>query len=273
MVVWFVTLAVLGVRGISRDPAVLPALDPRLRRALLHAPAVDRASSRSGAVVLCVTGAEALYADMGHFGRPPIRLAWFALVFPALVLNYFGQGALLLERPGGGRQPVLPAGAAGRSTRWWCWPPSATVIASQAVISGAFSVTQQAIQLGYLPRIDDRHTSEREMGQIYVPPINWRCIVAVVAARARLRVVDALAAAYGIAVTGTMVTTTSSPRRARRHVGLADVARRARVGCVPRVDLAFFGANALKIAARRLVPAGARRGIFVLMTTWFKGRA
>ena len=163
-----------------------------------------------GAVFLVVTGGEALYADMGHFGAGPIRLAWFALVLPALLLNYFGQGALLLRDPERGEQPVLPAGpGAGRSTRWWCSPRCATVIASQALISGAFSLTRQAVQLGYCPRMEIVHTSAEEIGQIYIPAVNWVLMVGVHRRWCSgFRTSSALAAAYGIAVTATMVITT-----------------------------------------------------------------
>ena len=178
-------------RASSGSPQVLAALNPLLRGRLLRATDGTVPSWSLGAVFLAVTGGEALYADMGHFGRRPIRLAWFCLVLPALLLNYFGQGALLLDPSGRRREPVLSPGAGvGAATRWWCSPRSATVIASQALISGAFSLTRQAVQLGYLPRMSIVHTSATEIGQIYIPMVNWMLGLVRAGARARLPVVE-----------------------------------------------------------------------------------
>src|SRR3954469_24723894 len=203
---WFVALAAVGAWNIAANPAVLEALDPR--HALRFATAHGLASFMVlGSVLLAITGAEALYADMGHFGKRAIRLAWFALVAPALVLNYFGQGALLIADPKTLENPFYLAYPA-----WALYPmvalaTAATVIASQATISGAYSMTQQAIQLGYLPRMDIEHTSARTIGQIYVPAVNWTLLVIVVAAVIGFGSSTKLASAYGVAVMGTMLVT------------------------------------------------------------------
>jgi len=207
MVVWFVILAIVGVTNVVSAPAILAALDPLagLAFCLRHE---WLAFVALGAVVLSLTGAEALYADMGHFGARPIRLTWFGLVFPALALNYLGQGALLIAQPAAVQNPfylLFP--------QWALYPmivlaTVATVIASQAVISGTYSMTKQAMQLGFLPRTNVVYTSEREIGQIYVPGINWTLLAAVVAAVLGFGSSTALGSAYGIAVTGTMLITT-----------------------------------------------------------------
>ena len=203
MLVWFATLGLLGLAQIVQNPAVLAALDPRYALGLFgHAG--WQAFVALGAIVLAVTGAEALYADMGHFGRTPIRLAWFGLVLPGLVLNYFGQGALVLREPAALEHPfyhLVPG--------WALWPliglaTCATIIASQAVISGVFSLTRQAIQLGYLPRMTVRHTSATEIGQIYIPRVNWLLMTGVLLLVFGFRSSGNLAAAYGISVTGAM---------------------------------------------------------------------
>jgi KUP system potassium uptake protein len=212
-----------------------------------------------GSVFLALTGAEALYADMGHFGRAPIRLDWFGLVLPALVLNYFGQGALVLAHPQAVDSPFYRL-----FPEWALYPmvilaTAATVIASQAVISGAFSLSQQGMQLSLLPRLDVQQTSTEEIGQVYVTQINWLLAVIVIALVVSFRSSDALAAAYGIAVSGTMLVTT---------LLLAEVARRrwrwgmpmtfGVIGAFLVVDLAFFSANSVKIIRRRMVPVGSR---------------
>src|SRR5258706_8746427 len=206
MVVWFLTIAGLGILWIARAPVVLAALNP------IHAWIFFRAHGLPGflvlgAVVLAVTGAEALYVDMGHFVERPIRLAWFVIVLPALVLNYFGQGALLLLDGNSARQPFFLL-----APSWALFPlvgiaTAAAIIASQALISGAFSLTQQAIQLGYAPRLDIEHTSSHEMGQVYVPQVNWALMVSTIVIVIGFESSSALAAAYGIAVTMTMVIT------------------------------------------------------------------
>jgi KUP system potassium uptake protein len=201
MLAWFATLGLLGIAQIVQNPTVLAALDPRYALGLFgHAG--WQAFVALGAIVLAVTGAEALYADMGHFGRTPIRLAWLGLVLPGLVLNYFGQGALVLRDPAALEHPfyhLVPG--------WALWPliglaTCATIIASQAVISGVFSLTRQAIQLGYLPRMMVKHTSVTEIGQIYMPRVNWLLMAGVLLLVFSFRSSGNLAAAYGISVTG-----------------------------------------------------------------------
>jgi KUP system potassium uptake protein len=271
MVIWFVTLAGLGVMWIARLPAVLGAFDPR------HAVAFFMSNgfigfAVLGAVFLVVTGGEALYADMGHFGRYPIRLAWFALVLPALILNYLGQGALLLLDPSVEHPFFLLAPA-------WALLPlvglstAAAIIASQALISGSFSITRQAIQLGLAPRLEVEHTSAREMGQIYVPQVNWALMFATLIIVIGFGSSTALAAAYGIAVTLTMVITVLL-----LYVVMTERWRWPKPAAVTImvffliIDLAFFGANALKILQGGWVTLGVALLLFTLMTTWKTGR-
>jgi KUP system potassium uptake protein len=272
MVVWFITIAVLGFVWLLRAPVVVGAFNP------LHAVEFFRAHGLHGftvlgAVFLVVTGGEALYADMGHFGKRPIRLAWFGLVLPALLLNYFGQGALLLLNPAAAEQPFFLL-----APSWALYPlvalaAAAAVIASQALISGAFSLTRQAIQLGYCPRLDIDHTSSLEMGQIYVPQVNWALMVSTIAIVIGFGSSTALAAAYGIAVTLTMVITAVllhvvAVERWRWPLPAALLV----TGVFLSIDLAFFGANALKIAHGGWLPLVIGWGIFTLMTTWKTGR-
>ena len=271
MVVWFVVLAGLGIVWIVRLPAVLAAFDPR------HAVAFFATNGFTGfavlgAVFLVVTGGEALYADMGHFGRVPIRLAWFALVLPALILNYLGQGALLLLDPTVEHPFFLLAPS-------WALLPlvglstAAAIIASQALISGSFSITRQAIQLGLAPRLEVEHTSAREMGQIYVPQVNWALMFATVLIVVGFGSSSALAAAYGIAVTLTMVITVLL-----LYVVMTERWRWPKPAAVAVmmlflvIDLAFFGANALKILDGGWVTIGVALLLFTLMTTWKTGR-
>ncbi len=274
MLVWFVAIAALGTPAIVAQPAVLAALNP------VHAIRFFLSNGLHGflilgSVVLCVTGSEALYADMGHFGRKPIRFAWFTMVFPALLLNYFGQGALLLAA--GDRTIENPFYAL--APQWFLFPlvaiaTSAAVIASQALISGAFSLAHQAIQLGYSPRMTIVHTSGEASGQIYVPEVNGILMVACVALTLAFRKSGNLAAAYGIAVMGTMVITT---------VLLYSVARRrwkwrtwqalALAALFMVVDVPFLAANATKIWSGGWVPLAVALGIFVVLTTWKRGRA
>jgi KUP system potassium uptake protein len=226
-----------------------------------------------GAVVLCVTGAEALYADMGHFGKKPIRLAWFSVVMPALTLNYFGQGALLLEQPDAVQNPFY------RMAPDWALLPlvvlatAATVIASQALITGAFSVTKQVIQLGYLPRLRIEHTSERETGQIYIPFVNWGLFVAIVLAVLMFRSSSNLAAAYGIAVTLDMlITTTLTFFVIRYGWGYPLALCVAATGAFFVIDLTFFASNLLKLLDGGWFPLMIGAAIFTLMMTWKRGR-
>ena len=272
MMLWFATLALLGVINIAAAPAVVAALDPfhGLAFLVVH-PALGFFSL--GAVVLALTGAEALYADMGHFGRRPIQHAWFGLVLPALVLNYFGQGALLLHDARAIQNPFYLL-----APDWALYPlvalaTVATVIASQAVISGAFSITQQAIQLGYSPRLEVQHTSDREIGQIYLPGINWTLLLAVVALVLGFGSSTNLAGAYGIAVTGTMLITNILAVCVTRwlwHWGWW----RAILGVLPFmcVDLAFFSANMVKVFDGGWFPLLFGMIVFLLLTTWKRGR-
>ncbi len=272
MLLWFATLSILGVSNIVAEPAVLRALNPAWGAAFLAANPVLGFFSLGG-VVLVITGGETLYADMGHFGRNPIRLAWFALVLPALLLNYFGQGALLLADPATIENPFYLLAPA-----WALYPlvvlsTVATVIASQAVISGVFSITQQAMQLGYLPRFEVRHTSESEMGQIYLPAINWLLLAAVIVLVIGFGSSSNIAAAYGIAVTGTMLITNLLVfvvARAQWHWK----AWQAALCILPflLIDIAFFAANSTKIIAGGWFPLAFGLLIFAVMTTWKRGR-
>jgi KUP system potassium uptake protein len=273
MLVWFVTIAALGVRAIAQRPDVLLAINPwhGVRFFVEHGVA---GFLTLGAVVLCITGCEALYADMGHFGKRPIRIAWFAVALPALMLNYFGQGALLLREPAAAVSPFyLLAPAAFQ------WPllviaTAAAIVASQALISGAFSLMQQSIQLGFSPRMQIVHTSEKVAGQIYIPEINKALMVGCLLLVVTFRSSSALSAAYGIAVTGAMTITSvlfAVVARARWHWP------RARVGALLALfllmDLSFLGANVVKLKHGGWVPLVLAIGIYTLMSTWKRGRA
>ena len=272
MIVWFVTLATLGSISIARTPQVLVALNPLHAIGFLATHGAPGFFSL-GAVVLVVTGAEALYADMGHFGSRAVRLAWSGLVLPALALNYFGQGALLLSDPKAVENPFYLL-----APTWALYPlvalaTVATIIASQAVISGAFSITQQAIQLGYAPRMEIQHTSSHEIGQIYLPGINRTLFLGVVALVLGFGSSTSLAGAYGIAVTGTMaITTVLAFVVARRmwHWNLPACA--ALFGAFLVVDVGFFSANVVKIVEGGWFPLAFGLGVFVLMSTWKRGR-
>jgi len=272
MLVWFVVLALLGIIEIVQQPAILKAINPYYGIALLTAEPV-KGVALLGAVVLVVTGVETLYADLGHFGRRAIRTDWLSFVFPALLLNYFGQGALLLKTPDALENPFYLL-----APDWALYPmvalaTVATVIASQAVISGAFSMTRQAVLLGYLPRFQIRHTSEEEIGQIYVPKVNLFLLVAVVLLVLGFKSSDNLGSAYGIAVTGTMsLTTILALIYTTAVAGWNKVGASLLFGFFLAVDLAFFGANLLKIAEGGWFPLAVGAGIFVLMATWMRGR-
>ncbi len=270
---WFAVLIVLGVPHIVQHPQVLVALSPHHALGFMAAHP-GTAFVALGAVVLCVTGAEALYADLGHFGKRPIRLAWFAVVMPALVINYFGQGAMLLYQPENVRNPFYEM-----APGWALFPliglaTLATVIASQALITAAFSVTKQAMQLGYLPRLRILHTSVRETGQIYVPFVNWALFLCVVFAVVVFGSSGALASAYGIAVTIDMTITTVMTFFVIRWAWKLPLALCVgATGLFFLVDITFFAANAVKVLEGGWFPLLIGAGMFTLMVTWKRGRA
>jgi KUP system potassium uptake protein len=272
MVVWFTCIALLGISGIAREPGVLKALNPWY--------AIDffirdglQGFLILGAVVLVLTGGEALYADMGHFGKRPIRIAWFGLVLPALMLNYFGQAALVLEDPASIANPFYALVPVALRYPMVVLATAAAIVASQALISGAFSLTQQAIQLGYSPRMTIRHTSENEKGQIYVPEVNWALMVACIWLVIGFRSSTNLAAAYGIAVTGTMaITTILFGVVTRERWGWSALKSWSLCGLFLFVDLAFFSANVIKFKDGGWFPIVVAIGIFILMSTWKHGR-
>lgn len=272
MLLWFGVLALLGTIEIMRNPTVLQAINPLYAiDFIIDLPGI--AFITLGAVVLCVTGTEALYADMGHFGRGAIRLAWGSLVMPALLLNYFGQGALLLRNPAAIENPFYLLAPSWLTLPLLVLATMATVIASQAVISGTYSVVRQAILLGYLPRQEIRHTSEREIGQIYLPLVNWLLLAGIVIVIVGFKSSSNLAAAYGIAVTGTMALTTlllmmvaatrwKWPRWLIVLVGAP----------LLLVDFTFFAANSIKFLAGGWLPILFAILAIVIMTTWKRGR-
>jgi KUP system potassium uptake protein len=270
--VWFAVLALLGVVHIATNPEVLYAISPHYALGFMWAnPGITFIIL--GAVVLCVTGAEALYADLGHFGKKPIRLAWFSVVMPALVLNYFGQGALLLKNPLAVKNPFYMMAPDWALIPLLVLATLAAVIASQALITGAFSVTKQVIQLGYLPRLNIVHTSVREAGQIYIPFVNWGLFVAIVLAVVMFKTSGNLAAAYGIAVTTDMLITTILTFYVVRYgwkypLWLCIVA----TGWFFIVDFAFFASNLLKLFAGGWFPLMIGGAVFTLMMTWKQGR-
>ena len=272
MIVWFLCISALGAASIIREPGVLKALNPWyafdfFRRDGLQGFLI------LGAVVLVLTGGEALYADMGHFGRRPIRIAWFGFVLPALLINYFGQGALLLRDPAAARNPFYLLVPPAVLYPMVAIATTAAIVASQALISGAFSLTRQAVQLGYSPRVTVTHTSSTEAGQIYVPEVNTALALACLGLVFGFRSSTNLAAAYGIAVTGTMMITTvlfAWVARIRWHWPLPKVA--VMCGLFMLVDVAFFSANVIKIFMGGWFPLVVAAAIFVLMTTWRHGR-
>ncbi|MBK8002835.1 MAG: potassium transporter Kup [Gemmatimonadetes bacterium] len=272
MIVWFTVIAVFGLRGILHHPSVLAALNPWY--------AVDffirdglQGFLILGAVVLVITGGEALYADMGHFGKRPIRLAWFGLVLPALTLNYFGQAALLLEHPEAVENPFYALVPEAVLYPMVVVATAAAIVASQALISGAFSLTQQAIQLGYSPRMTIVHTSEREKGQIYIPQVNWALMVACLWLVVSFKNTSNLAAAYGIAVTGTMaITSILFGVVAHERWRWPKPKVYGMVGVFLVVDLAFLAANMVKFAAGGWFPIVVALVVFTFLSTWKRGR-
>ena len=271
--VWMASIAALGVSHIVGHPEILWALSPHHALGfMLHQPGTSFIIL--GAVVLCVTGAEALYADLGHFGKRPIRIAWFAVVMPALVLNYFGQGALLLANPDAVKNPFYMMAPAWALLPLVGLATMATVIASQALITGAFSVTKQVIQLGYLPRLNILHTSVRDTGQIYIPFVNWGLFVAIVLAVVMFRSSSNLAAAYGIAVTLDMLITTVLTFFVLRYGWRYPLALcLGATGCFFAIDLAFFSSNLLKLFQGGWFPLLIGGAVFTLMMTWKRGRS
>ena len=272
MGLWFLTLGALGVLGISSQPAVLQAVNPMLGLNFLldHGWASLLAL---GSVVLALTGAEALYADMGHFGRKPIRYAWFGLVLPALLLNYFGQGAHLLSNPEAVENPFFHLAPDWATMPLVALATAATVIASQAVISGVFSLTRQAIQQGLLSRLSIQHTSDHEIGQIYIPAVNWALLGSVIIVVLAFQNSSALAAAYGIAVTGTMIITSIlACTVARRQWGWPLLATVALLSVLLVIDVPFFVANVLKLFSGGWLPLVIGLVMFVIMSTWRRGR-
>jgi KUP system potassium uptake protein len=272
MIVWFTVLAVLGINQILQHPEVLVALNPYYAFQFIYE-YPKLAFFALSAVVLAVTGGEALYTDMGHFGRSPIRLAWFGFVMPALVLNYFGQGALLLHNPQAIRNPFYMLAPEWALIPMVALSTVATVIASQAVISGAFSVARQAVQMGMLPRMGIIHTSGKEEGQIYVPFTNWTLYLAVVALVIGFKSSSNLAAAYGIAVTGTMLIDTILIAFVmhllwRWHWLFVVLV----AGSLLVIDVAFFAANAIKIPEGGWFPLVVGVVSFTVLTTWRRGR-
>jgi KUP system potassium uptake protein len=272
VILWFVALGAAGIHGITQTPAILQALNP--------AHALDFVTRHGfasfvvlGAILLAFTGAEALYADMGHFGKEAIRSAWFGLVFPALALNYLGQGALLMREPAAISNPFYLL-----YPDWALYPmvvlaTAATVIASQATISGTYSLTRQAIQLGYLPRMGVLHTSAKEMGQIYMPAVNWLLLVIVIAAVLGFGSSSSLASAYGVAVTGTMLATTFLTFFVIRHGWGYNLALCiAATGFFIIVDLAFFSSSLLKLGSGGWFPLLLGAMMLTLMLTWRRGR-
>jgi KUP system potassium uptake protein len=272
MLVWFTVLSLLGIWNIFRSPRVLAAINPWWAVSFLMAHPLA-GYLVLGAVFLVVTGGEALYADMGHFGARPIRIAWFTAVFPSLLLNYFGQGALLLVNPAAASDPFYLM-----APRWALWPlvvlsTLAAAVASQAVISGSFSLTRQAVQLGYLSRIRIIHTSAREIGQIYIPSVNWLLMICAIGLVIGFGAATKLAGAYGVAVTATMgVTTALFAVVARERFGWKLPAVLAFAVPFLVIDLAFFGANVIKIGDGGWFPIAVGATVFTLMTTWFTGR-
>jgi KUP system potassium uptake protein len=269
---WFIVIGLLGAIELAKEPRILSAINP------IHAVRFFAANGRHGFIVLgsvflVVTGGEAIYADMGHFGRRPIRLAWYGLVLPALVLNYFGQGALLMDDPAAAHNPFFLL-----APDWAVLPlvilaTVAAFIASQAVISGAFSMTRQAVQLGLAPRLSVVHTSDTAIGQIYVPAINWALLVATLGLVLAFQTSSNMAAAYGVAVTATMAITSYLAHRVMTRIWKWNFALSTLLALLfLAMDLAFFGANAVKIPAGGWFPLAVAVIGYMLLTTWQRGR-
>jgi KUP system potassium uptake protein len=273
MLGWFAILMVMGMSWVVRDPRVLMSLDPTRGMRLFMEHKVGALAVLAG-VFLTVTGGEALYADMGHFGKTPIRLGWVCIVMPALVINYFGQGALLIENPAAVSNPFFLM-----APSWSLWPmvilsTAATVIASQAVISGVFSVTTQAVSLGLLPRLRVLHSSADNAGQIYVPTMNWALMVAAIALVLGFGSSSALAGAYGLAVSGAMtIVTPLTLSLIKSRTGRDSLALRTGLSLLFIIDIAFLAANLTKLPDGGWLPLAAGLFIYWLMQTWQSGRA
>ncbi|MFQ5529015.1 MAG: potassium transporter Kup [Gemmatimonadota bacterium] len=272
VLLWFVTLGVMGVSKIVENPSVFVAMNP-VYAMQFFAENGTRGFLVLGSVFLVVTGGEALYADMGHFGTRPIRLTWFTIVLPGLLLNYFGQGAMVMADPSTIEHPFFLMAPGWALVPLIILTTAATVIASQAVISGAFSLTRQAVQLGYLPRVGINHTSEKEIGQIYIPGINWLLMLASIGLVIGFRSSSNLAHAYGVAVTTDMVfTTILFAFVANKRLGWPTWAAAAIILAFLGIDLAFWGANLPKIPHGGWFPLVVAGGLFAIMTTWRRGR-
>lgn len=272
ILVWFITMAILGLSGIIRNPIVLTAINPVVGFEFLMANSL-KGFLVLGSVFLVVTGAEALYADLGHFGIKPIKRGWMLIVLPSLVMQYLGQGALLMSDPTAIKNPFFLLAPAWALVPLVCLATIATIIASQALITGAFSLSQQAVQLGFLPRLRITHTSKNEKGQIYVPAINWALMVGTIYLVLEFKTAGNLAAAYGIAVTATMLITTIllfMVMRRRWRIKKWKVYSLIAIFLI--VDIGFFGANAAKIKDGGWFPLLLAAVIFLLMSTWKKGR-
>lgn len=273
MALWFIAIGILGIKGIYDRPDVLRAVSPHYAIQFFAENGLEGFMSL-GAVVLCVTGAEALYADMGHFGRKPIKIAWFALVFPSLLLNYFGQGGLLLADPMARENPFYHL-----APRWMLYPlvalaTSAAIIASQALISGAYSLTMQAIQLGYSPRMEIDHTSSHQKGQIYMPRINILLAIGCIGLVLGFKTSSGMAAAYGVAVTFTMlITNVLFYFAARRLWKWSKFKTLALLSVFFVIEAAFAGANLVKFAHGGWVPIVIALWVYIFMSTWKRGRA
>ncbi|MGL6175376.1 MAG: potassium transporter Kup, partial [Vibrionaceae bacterium] len=273
MLLWFFTLGLLGAQAIIERPQILQAIDPMHAANFIQQQPM-LAFITLGAVVLCVTGAEALYADMGHFGRGPIRLAWGSIVFPALLLNYFGQGALILADPTATENPFYLLAPTWALLPLVALATLATIIASQAVISGVYSLVRQSIQMGYLPRQEICHTSDKEIGQIYLPVANWILMACIIVVIVIFESSSNLAAAYGIAVTGTMMITTILLAFVAYHHWKTPLYLIALLG-IPAllIDIGLFSANAIKLFDGGWLPVSIAILAIIVMTTWRKGRA
>jgi KUP system potassium uptake protein len=272
MLIWFLTIGALGVAEIVRHPEIFSSVNP-LHGVRFFAAHPTRSFVVLGAVVLVITGGEALYADMGHFGRRPIRLAWFGLVLPCLLLNYFGQGALVLRMPEAVANPFYLLAPRSLQIPLLIIATLAAIVASQALISGAFSLTQQAIQLGYVPRLQIVHTSSEQAGQIYIPEVNKALAVGTLLLVVTFGSAAALAATYGVAVTATMgITTILFVIIARQRYGWSKPRAFVFLAVFLIIDLAFFAANLLKVPHGGWVPLGIATIVFLFMTTWKKGR-